>query len=73
MSEFDKYKTCKDCPDRSIDPPYHDACEGYKVRCEKQKEINDNRRASKSVPTAHREKVSINFYKRKKKEKIYKR
>lgn len=70
---FDKYKTCKDCPDRSVDPPCHDNCEGYKARCEKQAEINRNRRASKTVPTAQREKVRINYYKRKKKYKIYKR
>lgn len=70
---FDKYKTCKDCPDRSVNPACHDTCDGYKFRCQKQKEINDRRRADNLAPTAHREQVSINFYKRQKKYKIYRR
>lgn len=74
---FDKYKACKDletgadCPDRI--GGCHDTCDGYKFRCQKQKEINQKIKASRIAPTAHRERVSINFYKRKKKEKIYKR
>ena len=64
---FDKYKTCKNCPDRSIDPPCHETCEGYKARCQEQKRINDNRRASQKVPTEHHIKSGINYYKRKKK------
>lgn len=70
---FDKYKTCKDCPDRASG--CHDGCEGYKARCQKQKEINETRRAMNNsiAPTYHREQVSINYYKRQKKEKIYKR
>lgn len=73
MDAFDKYKSCKDCPDRTVTPACHDTCDGYKFRCQKQKEINDNRRASKVVPTAHREKVSNDYYKKQKKYKIYKR
>lgn len=74
---FDKYKSCKDvktgmdCPDRCVG--CHGTCDGYKFRCEKQKEINDCRRASKIVPTAQREKASMNIYKKQKKLKIYKR
>ena len=77
--KFDKYKACKDlktgedCPDRSVTPACHDTCDGYKFRCQKQKEINDNRRASKCAPTANREKININYYKKQKKYKIYKR
>ena len=71
MSQFDKYKTCKGCPDRV--GGCHDDCDGYKSRCEKQKEINDNRRASNNVPTAQHERANINFYKKQKKAKIFKR
>ena len=70
---FDKYKTCKDCPDRIIG--CHSTCDGYKSRCEEQKRINETRRAMNNsiAPTDHREQVGINYYKRKRKEKIYKR
>lgn len=39
MDEFDKSKTCKDCPDRTVIPNCHDDCEGYLERCKKQREI----------------------------------
>jgi hypothetical protein len=73
MSEFDTYKSCKDlksgedCPYRSIFQPCHSTCEGYKFRREKQDKINQNRRASKNVPTAHYEKAKIDLIKRQKK------
>ncbi len=28
----DKFKSCKDCPDRCADPNCHDTCEGYQKR-----------------------------------------
>lgn len=39
MTEFDKSKTCKDCPDRSVVPNCHNDCEGYLERCKKQRAI----------------------------------
>ena len=68
---FDKYKACKDldtgedCPDRVLG--CHSSCNGYKCRCQKQKEIKNNRKASIKVPTAHHVKVSQNYYKKHKK------
>ena len=70
---FDKFKTCKDCPDRSINPPCHETCEGYLFRCQKQKEINDKRRANGLKPTAQREKVRNKFCKKQRCYKIYKK
>ena len=69
---FDKYKTCKDCPDRL--PACHDDCDGYKFRCEKQAQINKKRRESKIGPTAHKKRAMLDFYKRQKKyRKLYKK
>lgn len=39
---FDKFKTCKDCPDRTIQPNCHTTCEGYIYRCK----INEERKAN---------------------------
>ena len=47
---MDKFKTCKDCPDRTVEPNCHMTCEGYqfrweeaeKVRNERLKILNDN-------------------------------
>lgn len=36
---IDKFKTCKDCPDRTIQPNCHTTCEGYLARCKKNEEI----------------------------------
>lgn len=30
--EHDKRKTCKGCPDRTLEPNCHDDCDGYKWR-----------------------------------------
>lgn len=40
----DKDKTCKDCPDRTIEPNCHEICEGYKKRQKKQQLANKRRR-----------------------------
>jgi hypothetical protein len=32
MQQYDKKKSCKDCPDRCADPNCHDACKEYKDR-----------------------------------------
>lgn len=37
-----KFETCKDCPDRSIDPNCHDSCKGYLYRAAE----NEKRRAA---------------------------
>ena len=34
---MDKFKSCQDCPDRSIEPNCHETCEGYLFRCEENK------------------------------------
>lgn len=41
---MDKFKTCKDCPDRTVDPNCHDSCEGYKYRQDKKAKINEAKR-----------------------------
>ena len=28
----DKFETCQDCPDRTIEPNCHEDCDGYKYR-----------------------------------------
>lgn len=40
-----KFKTCQDCQDRSIDPNCHATCEGYLHR----RKIYDNMRDEKKV------------------------
>lgn len=44
MAEFDKSKTCKDCPDRTVIPNCHDDCEGYLERCKKQRIIAEKQK-----------------------------
>ena len=41
--EFDKFKTCKDCPDRRAQPNCHTDCEGYLARCEELKRIKEEK------------------------------
>ena len=41
---IDKYKTCKDCPDRTISPNCHSTCEGYLERVKHNKELAEHRR-----------------------------
>lgn len=41
---IDKYKTCKDCPDRCISPNCHSTCEGYIYRTEKREKIKAERK-----------------------------
>lgn len=65
MSDFDKYKSCKDCPDRAAG--CHSTCEGYKARCEKQAERKRYLKSKAKIPTAHYEKAKIDVIKRNKK------
>lgn len=55
---MDKLKTCKDCPDRQIDPNCHSTCAGYlerkrkteearKARFEYSEELSDRMRSMK--------------------------
>ena len=39
----DKFKSCKDCPDRTAVPNCHTTCEGYKAQQEKWATIRENR------------------------------
>ena len=68
---MDKFKTCKACPDRVVG--CHSTCEGYQFRCKEREEFLRKERESKFKPTAQREKTHINYYKKQKKYKIYKR
>lgn len=45
MSELDdiKFRTCQNCPDRSVEPNCHMTCEGYLFRCEKLKKAKEGR------------------------------
>ena len=63
--EFDKFKSCKDCPDRV--GGCHDTCNGYISRCQEREEIRKKEKATKLAPTEHHEKIVIDYYKRKKK------
>lgn len=40
----DKFKSCKDCPDRSVTPNCHSTCEGYLYRVKKREELNAKRK-----------------------------
>ena len=40
---FDKYKSCKDCPDRTVEPNCHTTCEGYLFRCQKTLESKESK------------------------------
>ena len=65
MSKFDKYKSCKGCPDRVA--ACHDECDGYQFRCREREEIRKKEKARKIIPTAHHVQVVTDFYKRQKK------
>lgn len=64
---FDKYKSCKGCPDRTVHPACHDDCEGYKARCQEQAERKRYLKSKTKIPTAHYEKAKIDVIKRNKK------
>lgn len=58
---IDKFKTCKDCPDRSISPNCHNTCEGYLERCRKNEERKKREREhSAYVQTFYKPKVYKN-------------
>lgn len=71
MTEFDKYKWCKNpktgehCPDRV--GGCHDDCDGYKARCQEQAERKRYLKSKTKIPTAHYEKAKIDVIKRYKK------
>lgn len=47
---FDKTKTCKDCPDRTIGPPgCHSYCKEYLERIAKDREIKEKIRKEKKA------------------------
>lgn len=69
---FDKYRTCKDCPDRVVG--CHADCEGYQFRHNENMERLRKEQESKWKPTAHDEQAWLDFYKRQKKNyKMYRR
>lgn len=68
---IDKYKSCKDCPDRCVG--CHSTCEGYISRCEERKDFLQKQRESRWVPTDHHIKASLNTLKKQKKLIGYKR
>ena len=37
----DKFKTCQNCPDRTVKPNCHTTCEGYLERCKKFEAIRE--------------------------------
>lgn len=41
---IDKFKTCQNCPDRSIHPNCHNTCEGYLARKKQIDDISEARR-----------------------------
>lgn len=62
---IDKYKTCKDCPDRVVG--CHADCEGYQFRHKEREETLRKEKENRWRPTEHHDKVVINYYKRQKK------
>lgn len=41
---MNKFKTCKDCPDRTVEPNCHDKCKGYKARQEQNAKLVEAKR-----------------------------
>ena len=41
---MNKFKTCKDCPDRTVEPNCHDTCKGYKARQEQKAKVIEAKR-----------------------------
>lgn len=41
---MNKFKTCKDCPDRVVEPNCHDTCKGYKARQEQNAKLVEAKR-----------------------------
>lgn len=37
--KYNKFETCEDCPDRSIEPNCHNTCRGYLYRQEQKEKI----------------------------------
>lgn len=71
---IDKYKTRKDCPDRTISPNCHSTCEGYLDRKRKQEKIKANRQKYSEYDSYMFDKVSVvnsAFKKHKKNKKRY--
>lgn len=71
MDDFDKTKSCKNCPDRVIG--CHGTCEGYEFRCKEGEEKRRKERESRWVPTDDHIKASLNTLKKQKKLIGYKR
>ena len=47
---FDKTKSCKDCPDRTVGPPRcHTYCEGYLERMEKHRIAKEKEAKAKKL------------------------
>ena len=42
--KMDKFKTCKDCPDRTIEPNCHENCEGYNYRKSENEKLYEERK-----------------------------
>ena len=55
---IDKFKSCKDCPDRSVEPNCHNTCEGYLARCEKSKKIREQKDAYFKVLNYEQERLT---------------
>lgn len=44
MDVCDKFVTCKNCPDRTVEPNCHMTCEGYIFRCEKTIKLREEKK-----------------------------
>ncbi len=40
---MDKFETCQNCPDRTVEPNCHMTCEGYLFRSEKAEKVRRER------------------------------
>ena len=43
VTMFDKFKSCEDCPDRTVEPNCHMTCEGYIFRCQKNEKSKESK------------------------------
>lgn len=41
---MDKYKSCENCPDRTVEPNCHTTCEGYLFRCEQNRKKKERKK-----------------------------
>ena len=57
MDVCDKFISCKNCPDRTVEPNFHMTCEGYIFRCEKKEKMREEKNQTRDSGNFKREAV----------------